>query len=411
MCALSHLPVSHQRVRQRCHSAFTLVELLVAMTVLLILALMMVALANQTNNIWRSSRTRIEAFQGARNAFDRLTTNLNQATLNTYLDYYNSTAVMAQSRSDLLRTAEASNNSNTIESALQNFVPAAYDRASELQIVCGPSQDTTLEGQGITPLLPTNKAIVRPTHALFFACPLGHVSDPNSTTAATSDFKILDGVLNAVGYYVEFNNTSSSNFNLVPSFITPAPASYRYRLMELNQPSQNFSVYSASTFQNPNAWYSLAVEPVSGPPPYPPVIVLAENIVALIVHPKAANPTTLNPTPTDIAPNYGYDSKGYNSPTPASNVATAKNQLPPIIQVTLVAIDSDSATRLAAQYQTTAPSLVTTGMFTTVGSNGSQYTADLNTLQNTLQTNHLNYRVFVTDVSIPGAKWSQTDTY
>ena len=84
--------ISPPALRRRYTAAFTLVELLVAMTVLLVLALMMVTLANQTNNIWRSSRTRIEAFQGARTAFERLTTNLSQATLNTYLDYYNSTA-------------------------------------------------------------------------------------------------------------------------------------------------------------------------------------------------------------------------------------------------------------------------------------------------------------------------------
>ena len=60
---------------------FTLVELLAAMTVLILMLLVMVSLTGQTNTVWRRSRARIDSFQGARNAFQRITTTVRQATL------------------------------------------------------------------------------------------------------------------------------------------------------------------------------------------------------------------------------------------------------------------------------------------------------------------------------------------
>ena len=122
------------RVAGPLRRAFTLVELLVTMTVLIILLLMMVGLTNQTNKIWRGSRARTTAFQGARNAFDRITTNMSQATLNTYLDYYNAVGL---SRADIIKTSGSTSTSTT------NFQPVTYDRAAELQFVCGQSDGTT----------------------------------------------------------------------------------------------------------------------------------------------------------------------------------------------------------------------------------------------------------------------------
>ena len=376
--------------------AFTLVELLVAMTVLLILILAMVGLTNQANGIWRTSRARITAFQGARAAFERITTNLNQATLNTYLDYYNSAGL---SRSDAASAGGANS-----DQALGSFVPSTYDRASELQFVCGQSAT----------LIPNANA-VRPTQALFFECPIGHVSDPVSGASTTSngstsnDFKNLTRTLNAVGYYIQFLNENDPQLGLLPGFVTTPPASWRYRLMELNQPSQNLSIYASKQYLNPGSWFSLAVDPGTGSSSGP-VYDTADNVVALIVRPKVANPTTAAPNPTEIAPTYAYDTKQYLNAGSDTYAKMSKNQLPPLVQITLVAIDADSATRLAKRYGATAPPLVNNGLFTNVQSYGSDLDPNnSNSLLSTLKTNNLNYRVFVTDVTVPGAKWSQTN--
>lgn len=389
-------PAGPRRQGSAARSAFTLVELLVAMVILLVMVLVMVGLTNQTNKIWRGSRARINAFQAARGAFERITVNLNQATLNTYLDYYDANG---KSRADLLRSAGASG----FKTAAAGFIPVTYDRAADLQFTCGISAKSTL----IPPHAGSEG--FRPAHAVFFQCPLGHVDNPSASSgaggsAAPQSFRNLANVLNAVGYYVEFSNENDPKFGKVPSFLNTPPASWRYRLMELNQPSQNLDLYAPSVkYYNPDAWFSLAVDPVSSTPA--PVFIVADNIVALIVRPKLANPTASGVQPQELAPAYAYDTKGYLTAPTDQYAKLSKNQLPPLVQVTMVAIDTDSATRLANRLGADDPKLVDSSLFTTA----SRYDADLTALQKSLQTKQLNYRVFVTDVSVPGAKWSQSN--
>lgn len=395
---------------------FTLVELLTAMTVLLVMVLVMVGMTNQTNKIWRESRARITAFQQARNAFERVTSNLSQATLTTYLDYYDASQP-TMSRADVLRKVlkDHPGDGKAYSLAAAAFKPGTYDRASDLQFVCGQSET------GTTPLIKPSTGTVgtRPSHALFFECPLGYVDDPNRDPSSQpfNPFKNLTRTLNAVGYYVEFANASDKTTVLgkqrVPGFITNLPASYRFRLMELNQPSQYLSIYSSRVvYANPGSWFSLAVDPVassSTTTPPPVTFPVAENIIALVVRPKAANPTPTVPLPTEIAPFYAYDTKQYLTPPFTDASKLSKNQLPPLVQVTLVAIDADSAQRLAAQYGSTPPPLVeSTTNPTPPFSDVTTYDADLAALENQLQKQRLTYRTFVTDVSLPGARWSET---
>ena len=59
-------------------NAFTILELLVAITVLSLILVVMLSLITQTSNVWRSSSARIEAFQSARRGFETLTRSLEQ---------------------------------------------------------------------------------------------------------------------------------------------------------------------------------------------------------------------------------------------------------------------------------------------------------------------------------------------
>ena len=382
--------------------AFTLVEMLVAMVVLIILIVAMVGMTNQANNIWRTSRDRVTAFQGARDAFERMTFNLSQATLNTYLDYYNAQGL---SRSDVLKASSAS------VTSLANFVPSNYDRASELQFICGQSAEGSTTPQGANALIPPDDVRKRPTHAMFFQSPIGQVLDTDPSDTDTVTLKNLSRSLNAVGYYIDFTDDSTQ----APGFFQKnVPSSWRYRLMELNQPTRKLAVYS-SDFKTAPLWYTQAVDPGAGNK-YTTTYPIADNVIALIIRPKSANPTSAAPVPLEVAPNYAYDTKAYirNAMNPDPYAKLAKNQLPPLVQITLVAIDAASATRLASQHGSTPPLSLTANLFKDV----SQYDSDLNaaanpTLTNSLvfnlQKQHLNYRIFTTDVSIPGAKWSQTN--
>ena len=387
-------------------SGFTLVELLVTMVVLLVLSLMMVTMTNQTSRLWKSSRARIDAFQSARNAYERITDHLSQATLGTYLDYYNAAG---KSRTDLFRAASAANPNATPPP----FIASTYGRSSDLQFVCGQAAG----------LVPPAGGGSRPMHAVFFQAPLGYVS----SGTGTSDFKGLSTVLNAVGYYIDFSNDNA----VVPAFMTSAtpagsPASsagtLRYRLMELYQPAQNLKIYcpvtvpTASPYSGTASWFYLAVNPASaaGTTVTAPTILTADNIVALIVRPEAASTATAgNSTTTstaEIAPYYAYDTKSYlaqanadGTSEAATYYAQAKNQLPPLVQVTMVALDADSGSRLAAMFGTSAPPLYASSPFVDV----TKYAGDLSALQTVLHSYHLNYHVFVSDVSLPAAQWSQ----
>ena len=69
--------------------AFTILELLVSMAVLMLLAVLSQQILGSTATAWKSHKARLGAFEGARAAFDSLTSRLSQATLNTYWDYDN----------------------------------------------------------------------------------------------------------------------------------------------------------------------------------------------------------------------------------------------------------------------------------------------------------------------------------
>ena len=70
------------------HRGFTLVELLVSTAILAIILLVIFSITQQTGRVWKSSQAKIEAFQGARAAFESITRKLGQATLNGYYDYF-----------------------------------------------------------------------------------------------------------------------------------------------------------------------------------------------------------------------------------------------------------------------------------------------------------------------------------
>jgi len=65
---------------------FSLIELMVSMGILSVLMLMMTALLDQVQRSWRYSESRISQFREARVAFDLITKNIGQASLNTYWD-------------------------------------------------------------------------------------------------------------------------------------------------------------------------------------------------------------------------------------------------------------------------------------------------------------------------------------
>lgn len=337
--------------RTRGHTGFTLVELLVSMAVVTILMLIFATLTDRTANIWRSTRGKVSQFQQARDAFETISRNLAQATLNTYLDYYDSTGA----RRDAANSA--------------TFQPDRYGRHSELRLQSGPAA-TLLE----------QPAAQAPGHALFFYAPLGESGAPANTA--------LHHLLNLTGYYITYGEDTER-----PDFLPTVPT-YGFRLYEFKQRSENL------------------IRPGAGrwPPDvtnHPDAHIIARNIVAITFLPKLpsqgpAGDPSIDADGNALAPNYEYDTLTAGQAGVRKEL-NSLHQLPPIVEVTMVAIDDASAERIGRD--STPPDLGLSGLFQNADPLSRK--ADLETLLETLRAKRLNPRVFTTEVSLKSAKWSR----
>ena len=340
---------------------FTLVELMISTALIALIALLLVTMTSSTASTWRYTTGRIEQFRGADAAFESMTRRLSQATLNTYWDYDKPSA------------------------------PTKYLRQSDLRFITGSMT------VGASKLLATS-TVRRPTHGVFFQAPLGYVDD-------TVNFSGLSNLLNTWGYYVEFRDEAIAR----PAFISQ-PARYRYRLMELMQPSNALSIYgkdsSGQPYNSGKKWFtdalpSTAVAPVAGSTTPLLVHVLADNVIALVVMPKLSKREEASTGKKLLKTDYTYDSTSTNT-DPDIN---PKSQLPPIVQVTLVAIDQTSADRMATGSTPPAIDASLDALFL----DPAKFDADLTALQTALTNSKppVSFRVFTSNVSIRGAKWSR----
>lgn len=363
---------SHGTHPQRLpNRAFTLVELMVSMAVLSVVGILILTMVSNVSSVTKRTRDQVESYQGARAGFEALTRTIAQATLNTYWDYYDSASKPAND-------------------AGYNGTPARYGRQSELHFRSGPTD--SLFGA-------SNGGLTRPTHGIFFQIPGGITS--NST------LKPLNNTLNGIGFFLEFGNDDA----LRPTFLateTSIPKRHRYRLLQMQQATENLQIYSSSNgtawFQDPLGFGSITVNATSRP-----ANVLAENVIALVIIPRlssAEDPTGASLVKTD----YNYDSrttKSYSATSVSgkSMSGTTLHQLPPLVEVIMVAIDETSAQRLAAEFGTNPPDLGQNDLFKSISSI-ADVDADLDKLEKALVDRKLNYRIYRTMVDIRGAKWS-----
>ncbi len=381
-------------------SAFTLVELMAATAVFIGLMLLLVTATSQTGEMWRRSSSKIEQFQQARRGFESMTRRISQATLNTYWDYH-----YPAGKGGLPDHSK---------------VPDGYMRQSELRFRSGKSM--TLLGQGTS--------LGRPTHCVFFQAPLGFVDDDLVVkTNAAQTHKPLNNLLNTWGYFVEVNNDAT----LVPTFLqSVVPSRVRSRLMEMMEPSESLKIDNPSldsanptslTALDPNwdnpAYLGWFKDPVNLATPSR-VRVLAENIIALVVLPRLtpqdeASRAKASPAKTDVlCPLYDYDSKRLSNSAEGilnpKKKATdpdlnPKDQLPPVVTVAMVAIDETSAQRLGdPSVNLDFKNLFKESKFLESKDPESN---DLGKLEKLLVEKKMNYRIFISNVAIRGAKWSR----
>jgi uncharacterized protein (TIGR02599 family) len=197
--------------RSRGIASFTLVEMLVSITILVLLVVLLSRLISGLTLAVSGTTAQIGQFQQARDAFETMTRRISQATLNAYDD---------------------------ADPFLSGTVP--YSHASELRFICGNA-----ESVGGTTGLITSTTTGFPTHCIFFQAPLGYTLASGSSSAYAG----LVNLLNTVGYFIQWTSDGATSgaaygLNVRPPFLpSTIPPRYRMRLMELVEPSEYLSIY------------------------------------------------------------------------------------------------------------------------------------------------------------------------
>lgn len=347
-------PLSHQSQVRR---GFSLLEMLVSVTILMLIMLVVFQVIHSTSRVWKDTSTRLESTRSARAGFEMMTSQLRQATVNTYWDYFDANC---QSRSQTNKT---------------DFKPVAYGRQSELHFISGPS------------LLSTPTQI---THAVFFQCPLG--------TTDTPAYAPLNSLLNECGFFVTFGSDRQV-INGPPDFLNLRER-YRYRLMQFQGATENLKVYGNNSG---NTWFTTPLQD-----PRTSARIVAENVIALVILPM-----TQENAPTPISPDFKYDSR--NSAAFRSVAASgwtnpllpqpyAHNQMPPLLRVILVTIDEEAAARLQGN-SSTQPALIQNAL-APLFQQANKLEEDLSTLRGVLSNAHVNCRVYDAPVAVRSARFS-----
>jgi uncharacterized protein (TIGR02599 family) len=337
-------------------SAFTLVELMVACAVLAVMLILISVTIGQVSKGVKTSTEKVDAFQSARTGLESVTRAVSVATLNTYLDYYVS-------------------NSTYQPRGSSTNPPQFYGRQSDLHFLA-----TNLGNGGLTTL----SGLTTVTHGLFFQAPLGYSTNTNSTPP---------GAVNGCGFFVAFGNDPTKPTNSAFAGLLDRP---RFRLYQWLPSSDSLSVDLNTGRLTNSTW----ITPTNGVRP------LAENIIAFVVR----MPDTSSGSIATNATDYGWNSLT-NWTSAMTNQPSQMHQLPPLINVTMVAIDEAAANRLINPTVTDVTTAITAlGLpsdYTSRFTNNSQYDTDLQMVESALVARKIPYRVFTTTIPLRGSRWSQ----
>jgi len=355
------------KLSNRCRNSFTLLEMLVAMAVLGLLLAIIAAITQGTALAVHRASGKLSTYAEARSGFDTMNEKLAQATLNTYLDYYDASGHLQTNRT--------------------TFVPAMYGRVSNLQFVVKQNSNPVAAFNAIGSSSSTGYG-----QEVYFQSPSAY-----STTAA---YQSTQGLLNACGYYVQYCNNASFRPSLIAS------SKWRYRLIQAIEPTDSLQVYADAISDNITGWIGNIANTGPGAALAVDAIPLADNVIAMVVWPRL--PLGQDSAGTNLAPNYIYDSQ--NSPAPVLKAGVGvqspqADQLPPIVQITMVVIDEASAARIDTQSATPPPVIESAlqGKFISV----SNYATDLAAVESSLSLSNIGFEVLNTSVVSRESKWSQ----
>jgi uncharacterized protein (TIGR02599 family) len=376
-------------------SGFSLVELMVSIAVLMIIMVIIFQMLDQMQKTWKRTRQTVSEFKDARNGFEEMGRRIGQATMNAYFGYNYVDYTLA---------------GNKIRYGNQII------RQSELHFISAPSSilfGTPPKGSGS-----------RPGHGVFFQAPFGFCYDRDRDNKNRLQFEQLNSLLNAWGYFVEFNTDELDR----PAFLNklrnaPAPRP-RYRLMEFRQPTEYLQIYKLALRERRNlnqkeaySWFTQGLFSVNSPwnteaqsnkdaTYFRTVRPIAENIIAMIIQPRESISLIANRRPESLAPDYIYDTRRWQWSSASASIAVkTRHVLPPILDISFIAIDEASFANFALRTGISDvgddPEIIPNEYFT----KGTKYAQDFDEIEKLLRKLGLDYRIFNSSIRLRESKW------
>ncbi len=293
-------------------NAFTLVEVLVASAIVVILSLMLIVITHQTAEAGSRAGSTAEEFRSAQIAFEAVTQQLSRATLNTHREF-----------------------------RMEDKTPRGFERASDLRFVSGPMQAGAVpldRSDGDTGQYPSK----RPGHGVFFQALLGRAGE-----GARVELPGRRQLLNTWGYFVEVGDDSLSE----PSFFSDSqqPRPIAPRLIELREPAERMSLYAFTSNDPAYRGFDWFQAPLTERrfcrtiSPNIAVLLLLPKLPAVVserIEPKFERPAR----DALLAPEYYYTSAEDPEKIRRPELKT-RHRLPPLIEVTMVALDDATVSR------------------------------------------------------------------
>lgn len=391
-------PLLYSSRRRPAGRGFSLIELMVATTVLSMLLIMVFQMMRGMQTTWKRVRQDVGEFKEARQAFEEISRRVSQSTLNTYFSYRYDEQTVQGVRLRMGR----------------EIIPQ-----SELHFVCGPAEELGITAKN------SRQIGQRYSHAIFFQAPFGFCIDKDKTYPDRLHYEKLNGSMNGWGYYVEFNTDELDRPQFLKQLDNSPKPRPRYRLMEFRQPTEYLQIYklhlrdldkNAGKGQiyrwfnegnySVNSEWNNSLEGRDTEGYFRTTRIVADNIIAMILHPREADEKR-DASTDEIAPDYHFDSRRFQWGGKGDTAERTKHQLPPVIDVTFVAVDEVSfngfCTREGIKSVDGDPEFIDKDMFKKV----QDFQKDLKNLEDKLTKKKLDYRIFNTSLRIRESKWTE----
>jgi uncharacterized protein (TIGR02599 family) len=365
-------------------SGYTLVELMVAMTVFAIVMVGVVMAMQTVQTAWRSARGTVRELAAGRVAIETVSWHLSRATLAPRWEV-----------NDAAQPAPEG--------------PVTMAPESDLHFVCGP----------LRTLLPGMRGMCG--HGVFFQGRFGFAGfrPPVAAAPDAALYYTLPHVINSWGYYVEFGPDARQ----LPPFITATgvPRRQRFRLMEFRQPAHEMELFFTpqgqarpllATMTGATELYQWFHRPISlshggSFSRDRRTVVVAENILALLVAPYEPQAEILRQSvagsslPYQLAPDYLYDSRRHQWQPGSPLGMMSRHQLPPAVEVAVVALAEDAWENLSdaeAANQGEALLAFMSGRF----NQAANFANDLRDLGRELDRRRLSHKIFTDVITLDG---------